>query len=562
VAGLRQAGLLTSYQAEQLLADRPGPLRIGPYRLLARLGAGGGGVVYKAEHVLLGRVVALKVMKRRRVPAGHMEARTTAALSHPNIVAAQDAGVWRGRLVLALEYAEGIDMGRLVREGGPLPVPLAVEAARQALLALDHMHRRGLVHRDVKPGNLILVKGGESGPVVVKLLDLGLARKAGTPDRRACGTPCFLAPERGDGGPLDVRSDLWSLGCALFLLLTGQLPFSGDSAAGRLLSHKLDDPIPVRSLRPEVPAYVERLLARLLSRDPEQRPAGPAEALALLDAKDEPPPAPRQRRWPLLAAIVLGVLVGGAARITLERPSVPASQAEAARSFARVEGQQGDHPTLELALANAQPGAVITLHGNGVFRAEALQAEGLTLRAAPGSRPVLEAGGDGWEPMLSGQSLTLEGLTLQSGQGPAAMVQAGRRLIMRRCTLRCRREGPAVALRRGTMARLEDCRIDAAAQAVGVEAPEDGLCSVRLLGCEVRVRDTAGPALVLWRGGDGHVVLGLNGGVVRAGRLMALRSLHGVEARIDGTQLHLEGPRVIQDGQPARPGAVLWRGKR
>src|SRR5262249_35546416 len=150
-----------------------------------------------------------------------------------------------------------------------------------------------------------------------------------------------------------------------------------------------------------------------------QRPANAREALALLDTKHEPPPDPSKetkrpavsrtgRRWVLLIAVVLGVFVGGAARFTLAHPPRrPAIKAQAARPFARVEGQKGDYPTLELALANAKPGAVITLHGDGVFRADAFQATSLTLRAAPGSRPIVEAGGDGWEPMLSAQSLTL-----------------------------------------------------------------------------------------------------------------------------------------------------------
>lgn len=559
------SGLLTPFQAEQLLAGRPGRLRIGPYRLLARLGAGGAAAVYKAEHVLLGRVVALKVMRRRRSPTGQKEARTTAALSHPNIVEARDAGVYRGRLVLALEYAEGIDLGRLVRESGPLPVPLALEAARQAALALAHLHERGLVHRDVKPENLVLVEGADGRPPLVKLLDLGLARRAGASDRSACGTPYYLAPERGQGEPLDIRSDLWSLGCTLFFLLTGRLPFQGECHASRLLSHRIDDPIPASQFRPEVPARVEALLARLMARCPDDRPPGPREALALFDEAlaPQPPAPPQKRRWGAWLALLLGLLAGGASRLLLAGPAPPAApaRAEAAPAcFARVEGRQGDYPTLEAALASASPGAVVTLHGDGPFRAEALQVTGLTIRAAPGSRPVLEAGGDGWEPMLSGQSVTLEGLTLQSGVGPAAMVQSSDKLVMRRCVVRCRREGPALALRRGTSARLEDCQIDATAQALAVEAPDEGLCSVQLTGCALRVRDSAGPALALWRGGDGQVALNFKGGTVRAGRLLAMRSIHGVEARAEGTQFHLEQSLALQDGRAPRPGAVVWRG--
>ncbi len=516
-AQLLAAGLVTPFQADEILAGRGRRLRVGPYRLLDRLGGGGGGTVYKAEHTLLGRVVALKVMRRGGVAAGRREARAAATLAHPNIVAAKDAGVWRGRLVLALEYADGIDLGRLVREGGPLPVPLAVEAARQALVALDHLHRRGLVHRDVKPSNLVLVRGGADGPPLVKLLDLGLARAAGKPDRRACGTPDFQAPERGGGGPLDIRSDLWSLGCTLHLLLTGQLPFGGETPANRYLSRKLDDPVRVRSLRPEVPPHIEALILRLLARDPDERPADPASALALFDP---PPPPKRRSARPMLAAVLLGLLAGGAARIAVEPPPdtpPPAVTRPAAKPSVRVEGV-GDFATLGEALGYAP--AVITLTGPGPFRAEGLSAADVTIRAAPGPRPVLEAGGDGWEPMLSGGSVELEGVLLRAGGGPAAMVQATRRLVMRRCVLASGRDGPAAALRRGVLLRLEDCRIDANGQGLSAEAGDEGRCAVELLGSDVRVSDPKGAAAVLW-GGRGPLSLSVTGGSLRAGRTLA-----------------------------------------
>jgi hypothetical protein len=170
------AGVLTGYQAEQIRAGKPGRRRLGPYRILDRLGGGGGGHVYKAEHILMKRLVALKVLGGRR-KTRRTELQTAARLSHPHIVAAYDAARWRGRLVLVLEYVEGIDLERLLNEADPLPVALACEVVRQAALALDYLHGRKLVarlsapfaHRQVSPGRP--ASPGESSRVAVSGAD-------------------------------------------------------------------------------------------------------------------------------------------------------------------------------------------------------------------------------------------------------------------------------------------------------------------------------------------------------------------------------------------------------
>jgi hypothetical protein len=525
VDDLLAAGLVTPFQAEEVLAGRGGWLRIGPYRLLARLGAGAGGTVYKAEHSLLGRVVALKVMKRRKRPTGRREARAAVRVSHPNIVAARDAGIWRGRLVLVLEYAEGIDLGRLVREYGPLPAPLLAEAAWQGLEALGHLHGQGLVHRDVKPENLILIQGGDGAPPVFKLLDLGLAQRVGRPDRSSSGTPDFLAPERGGGGPLSPRSDLWSLGCTLHLLATGQLPFPGETEANRYLSRKLDDPPPTRTLRPDLPPALERLILRLLARDPDSRPASAQEALSLLNPAPPPPPPlpPRPRRAKLaLITLALGLMAGGAARVALEpAESRPETAAEAPRggSTSGILAGGQSFASLAEAVAGVPPGSTITLHGPGPFRADGLEASELILRAAPGSRPVVESSGDGWEPALAGGSVFLEGVEVRSGPGPAAMIQATRRLVLRDCVLVSGREGPAVALRQGASLRLQGCRLSAVGQGVSLEAGE-GMSAVELIDSEVRVTDPKGAGVVLW-GRPGPISLIMDDTRVWASRKLA-----------------------------------------
>ena len=338
VRELLAAGVLTRYQAGQVLAGRARRLRLGPYRILDRLGVGGMGQVYKAEHILMRRLVALKVVARlpRRengvatVAAGELSVRATVArfrrevrsagrMRHPNVVTAYDAGAARGFLFLVMEYVEGTDLGRFVTENGPLPVPLACEAVRQAALALQYAHDLGLVHRDIKPDNLLLTWPGPDWPpgvgslpslpdgtsgegaALVKLLDLGLALPTRCPPERAepAGTPDFMAPEQAHRhGPVDGRSDLYSLGCTFYYLLTGRVPYPGGTCAEKLLRHGLDAPSAVRDLRPEVPPAVAAIVERLMAKDPDQRYPGPAAVASVLWGLAEqgwtlgsPPPA-------------------------------------------------------------------------------------------------------------------------------------------------------------------------------------------------------------------------------------------------------------------------------
>jgi serine/threonine-protein kinase len=502
---LVQSGVLTAWQARQILAGRPRRLRLGPYRILEQIGGGGGGRVYRAEHVLLKRLVALKVFRRAgKQPELRAELEAAGRLAHPNLVAAYDAARLRGRLVLVMEYVDGIDLERLVRETGPLPGPLACEVVRQAARALAYLHGRGLVHRDVKPANLILqgtedrgqrseVGSQESGEnpslalrgcpltsdLCVKLADLGLACRAGQGGPRLCGTMDYIAPERGLGADVaDIRGDLYSLGCSFYHLLTGRVPFPGGSWTGKLLRHRLEVPEPVRALRPEVGEDVGAVVARLMARDPDERFSNPDALLAALDRLRPPdrrpvapsPPAPvpssappprrfagkaKSLLWALLATTLTGGAAGGVARLSLapppegpreQRPG-PALLTLSAGGKVVVSGIDRPFSELSEAIAAARDGATLTLHGSCPFRTQpvAWSGKALTLRAAPGARPTVARldGQEGrWEALLgSDRPLFLEGLTLAGGgESVAPLVSVGQATLHLR---NCRLHGPS-----------------------------------------------------------------------------------------------------------------------
>ena len=258
--------------------------RVGQYRLARRLGAGGMGEVYLAEHVLLRRPCAVKVIRREIAAEAEAlrrferEARAAAALTHPNTVQVFDYGAAAdGTFYLAMEYLPGPDLDRLVARDGPLPPGRVVRLLRQACGALGEAHRVGLVHRDVKPSNILVCdRGGVRD--VVKLVDFGLAHGAdganGGRDRppQFVGTPAYASPEQAGGrADPDPRSDVYSLGAVGYFLLTGKAPFGGGSEL-ETLSAVLHEPvIPPRSLWPDVPEDVEAVVLRCLEKDPDRR---------------------------------------------------------------------------------------------------------------------------------------------------------------------------------------------------------------------------------------------------------------------------------------------------
>jgi formylglycine-generating enzyme required for sulfatase activity len=319
---------------EQLAGDyaarraAEGQRRVGDYELREELGRGGMGVVYRATHRTMKRDVAFKTLRAEFRQDEQMRLRfareieSAARLSHPNIVAAYDAGECDGVAHLVCELVTGEDLAHLVRRVGPLPVAQAIDCIAQAARGLDYAHRNGLVHRDVKPSNLIVDRAG-----VVKLLDLGLAREdqtaAGetshsqrdlTGANDLAGTVGFMAPEQAlRPRAADARSDIYSLGCTLFYLILGRAPYSGQTTLELLLAHR-DQPIPqLASPQGPVPAPVSRLFARMVAKDPAARPQSMAEVAAALGAAEgagrQVARTIRPTRW---QAALTGCLVLGA----------------------------------------------------------------------------------------------------------------------------------------------------------------------------------------------------------------------------------------------------------
>lgn len=307
---------LTPFQVNQILQGRGTQLILGAYLLLERLGEGGAGQVFKARHLRLHRMAALKVIRKELLSESEVvdrfyrEVRIISQLNHPNVISAFDAGVCGSQHFLAMEYVSGTDLGKLVKQYGPLSAELACDYIRQAAVGLQHAFERGLVHRDLKPHNLLLTGGKSTGqdPLehvqTVKIADFGLARIRYTPisddvtqqiaeyigsgaltPRGAVmlGTPDYMAPEQAiDFHQADIRSDIYSLGCTLFYLLTGRAPFSGGSLAEKLAGHLHQQPPLLTEIRPDLPSSLNSLMQRLLAKQPSQRFQTPAEVAALL----------------------------------------------------------------------------------------------------------------------------------------------------------------------------------------------------------------------------------------------------------------------------------------
>jgi serine/threonine-protein kinase len=292
---LLQRGWLTAYQINQLFRGRGQELMVGPYLLLERLGEGRTGIVFKARHRKQGHIAALKLIRKERLARPEVirqfqhDIRAAAQVCHPHIVHLMSAGQAAGTYYLALEHvAGGLDLERVVKQSGPLAIAQACACVRQVASALQEVHQRGLVHGDLKPSNLVLTDPGRA-----KVLDLGLACLKGsvapgegtlpTWMEEGASTPNYRALEPAlPSGRLDSRSDLYSLGCIFYFLLTGQAPFGGEAEAQAVPELSRPEPRPVEQLRPHVPPAIAAVVRKLMAPRPEDGYQTPAEVLAAL----------------------------------------------------------------------------------------------------------------------------------------------------------------------------------------------------------------------------------------------------------------------------------------
>jgi phosphate ABC transporter phosphate-binding protein len=340
--------LLTPFQAKQLLKRRfRGFFISGKYKILLFLGHGGMGRVLLCEHLMLQRLVALKLMNLSLDAAPGAierflrEARATAAMDHPNIARVFDVDRSEQGPYMVMEYIDGINLHELVAEHGQLAIDRAANYIRQAAAGLQHAHEAGLVHRDIKPSNLMLDRSG-----TIKLLDLGLARffdtgKNGNVTQQfdakgVLGTTDFIAPEQAiDSSTADIRADIYSLGCTFYFMLLRKLTVGNGSMIQKLLFHQSRDPEPIRSLRPEVPEGLAAVVEKMFKKNPADRYQTPAELIeALKPWTSEPVAKPPAEEMPNVtpSAFRLGLCTppatgsGSGAPVASPTPSVRSAQ--------------------------------------------------------------------------------------------------------------------------------------------------------------------------------------------------------------------------------------------
>ena len=436
---------LTKHQQSHLLSGQGNKLILGPYRLIEPIGEGGMGLVFKGWHPRLDRYVALKLIRPQALATRpeiitrfHREARAIAQLHHPNIVMLYDADEVDGTHYIAMEFVDGVTLEKLVRQNGPLAVKQACDYIRQSALGLEHASECGLVHRDIKPSNILVSQKSSGGgkrsssqlkrPAlvtirdreiavdalthgrsehtwgIIKVLDMGLARlqesledddpNPATPLTRAgalLGTPDFISPEQArDARSVDIRADLYSLGCTFYYILTGRPPFPGGNDVQKLIKHQSEKPYPIEELRPHIPSVVIGFVDKLMAKKADDRYQTPAQlADAIADFLATTMPAQTPPRGTMATEMMIGPPSPIPRSPYVDELQVPL--ADIVQGFdSDLESEQMEAPTAMAsdypASNDVAPSAVISAH-SGVVGALAM---------SPDGRHAASGGVDGW----------------------------------------------------------------------------------------------------------------------------------------------------------------------
>ncbi|HIQ19687.1 MAG TPA: PEGA domain-containing protein [Planctomycetes bacterium] len=489
---LVRAGRLTRYQAAAVYQGKTKALVLGEYVVLDRIGAGGMGQVFRARHRQMDRVVAVKVLppdamgSAEAIKRFRREMRAAAKLMHPNIVAAYDAGEHQGIHYLVMEWVDGKDLAQVTKQRGTIPVPEAVGWILQAARGLEYAHQLGVVHRDIKPGNLLLDRQG-----TVKVLDMGLARMFEGREETAAsrltatgqvmGTIDYMAPEQSeDTHHADARADIYSLGCTLYRLLTGRSPYAADSLVGILLAHR-DAPIPsLRAARPEVSAELDAVFQKMLAKRPEDRYQSMAEVITALEAclseVEQPASAVAQgaRKDPALSSFLRGLSQPGVAshgkltrgaEETLGRPMEHEKATSGQRFYQRLLAPRRRKPLYAVA-------AVVALLAVSLGIVIVLSASRGTLVLqvdTPGAKVVIDGGKLTITTPEDAQPVTVQ---LEEGEHTLRVTKDGLQTVTRRFTIRA--GGKQTVRVRLAAPKSKGTTVERGA-AASAEAPRQGL---------------------------------------------------------------------------------------
>jgi serine/threonine protein kinase/beta-lactam-binding protein with PASTA domain len=303
----------------------------GRYRILRKLGSGGMANVYLAEDEDLGRRVAIKILNERYagddlfIERFRREAKSAAGLSHPNIVSIYDRGEAEGTYYIAMEVIEGRSLKELILTRGALPISGAISHAKQLLEAVGFAHRHGIIHRDIKPHNVLVSadQQAKANEPRLKVTDFGIARQSASQMTEAgsiMGTAQYLSPEQARGAPVTAASDLYSAGIVLYEMLTGKVPFTGDSAVEIAMRHVNDTPAPPSTLRPEIPFELDLIVLRALAKDPGDRYQTAEEFIEDLEREEAGLPLSRATAT-AATALLAGSATGEATELLSESPT-------------------------------------------------------------------------------------------------------------------------------------------------------------------------------------------------------------------------------------------------